>query len=275
MAFAYYLEPTGGRMISLEERWSRSDTVDVAYLRRSNDYGSTWSEPTQRVTGERTPQGMLRRHPRGFWVDPQEAKALELWNEGVLPNDDPLEGLRQWNIYYRMVGSDTTHPVVHRGAEYNESHPLPGVWRGKNALMLGDQGSQPLKRKDGSILLPAQISPLTPEGTLYNPGAGYTWTEAVVLIGRWAGDRIEWEISDAVRGDPTRTTRGMVEPTLAELTGGRLLMVMRGSNDKNPEYLVTSGRRGRKTAENRGRLRNPGPTPGIRRSSPPARAPCS
>lgn len=41
-------------------------------------------------------------------------------------------------------------------------------------------------------------------------------------------------MSDLVRGDPARSTRGMDEGTLAFLTRGRLLMVMRGSNDRKP-----------------------------------------
>jgi hypothetical protein len=59
-----------------------------------------------------------------------------------------------------------------------------------------------------------------------------------VLIGRWAGNGkqgLTWTMSRPVMGDPARSTRGMVEPTLAWLRDGRLLMVSRGSNDKNPK----------------------------------------
>jgi hypothetical protein len=52
-----------------------------------------------------------------------------------------------------------------------------------------------------------------------------------VLRGRWRDDgRIDWGLSALVKGDPARSTRGMDEPTVAELADGRLLMVMRGSN---------------------------------------------
>ncbi|MEO7653659.1 MAG: sialidase family protein, partial [Bryobacteraceae bacterium] len=44
-----------------------------------------------------------------------------------------------------------------------------------------------------------------------------------------------WEMSDVVKGDPARVTRGMDEPTLEFLEDGRLLMILRGSNDKNPQ----------------------------------------
>src|SRR5438067_1172597 len=71
MAYAFYTRPRGGEMINIEERWSRSDTVDFAFIRRSADYGRTWTAPVAMATGERRPGGMLRRHPRCGFVDRQ------------------------------------------------------------------------------------------------------------------------------------------------------------------------------------------------------------
>ena len=216
MAYAYYTRARGGQMMSIEQRWSRSDTIDVSYYRFSSDYGRSWSAPVERPTGEKRPEGMLRRHLRGGWVDPGTGRCLEFWLEGTLPTDDPLEGLRQWNIFYTVSEGDPrrhhgVQQVIHQGAEYDARHPLPGVYTGKNCAMLGDQTSQPLGTRDGRILVPVEISPLAPDGTLYNPGGGYTYHDSAVLHGRWKGGRIEWEMSDRVQGDPQRTTRGMVE----------------------------------------------------------------
>ena len=234
MAYAYYTRSKGGDMMSIEQRWSRSDTVDAAYYRDSTDHGRSWGPPVAVATGEKRQGGTWRKHPRGGWVDPSTGRYLEFWLEGTLPTDDPLEGLRQWNIFY-TVSKGEPHQVVHKGAEFNERHPLPGVWTGKNCAMLGDNTCQPLARPGGEILLPVEVSPLGPDGALYNPGGGYTYHDAAVLHGRWKGDRLEWEMSDLIRGDPERSTRGMVEPTIAELDGGRLILVMRGSNDRRPE----------------------------------------
>ena len=90
MAYAFYTRPRGGEMISIEERWSRSDTVDFAFIRRSHDYGRTWTAPVARATGERRSVGMLRRQPRCGFVD-HNGPYLEFWCEGVLPSDDPLK----------------------------------------------------------------------------------------------------------------------------------------------------------------------------------------
>ena len=229
---AYYTERTGGAMVSIEHRFSRSDTVDVAYYRYSTDYGHTWGPPIERNTGEKRPGGMLRRHPRTSIVDPKTGKFIEFWIEGILPTDNPLEGMQQWNIYYKIDGE--IHELIHEGAEFNARHPLPGIYTGSNCVMLGDVASVPLAMPDGSILLPAIITTLDAAGKVYNPTGGYTYTDAMVLHGRWRGKKLVWRASEVVRGDPKRCTRGMDEPTLATLADGRVMMVMRGSNDRNP-----------------------------------------
>ena len=191
MADAYYTELSGGAMVSIEHRYSRSDTVDVAYYRYSKDYGRTWGPAIERNTGEERPEGMLRRHPRTSIVDPTTGQFIEFWIEGILPTDNPLEGMQQWNIYYKLNG--IVHQVIHAGSEFNAHHPLPGVYTGKNMVMLGDVASVPIALHDGSILLPAIITMLDAGGKIYNPTGGYTYTAAVVLHGRWKGDRLTWK----------------------------------------------------------------------------------
>jgi hypothetical protein len=234
MACAWYTRKSGGEMASLEQRWSRSDTIDVSYYRESRDHGHNWTAPVERPTGERRPEGMLRRHPRAGWVDPHHGRLAEFWVEGVLPSDDPLEGLRQWNIFYKVDGGPVQQ-VIHRGGEFGPRHPLPGVWTGKNSVMLGDMTCRPLGLRDGRVLLPVSISPLDAEGKLYNPTGAYTYHDSAILMGTWHGKRLEWEMGDPIQADPARATRGMDEPTLAELPDGRILVVIRGSNDKRPE----------------------------------------
>jgi hypothetical protein len=236
MAQAYYTGSRGGAMMSIEHRYSRSDTVDIAYYRYSNNYGVSWSAPREQRTGERRPEGMLRRHPRGGFVDRQTGRFLEFWVEGILPHDDPLEGMRQWNVFYRSrhrgrIGE--AHQIIQEGAEFDARHPLPDVYTGRNMVMLGDVASVPITVAN-AILVPAVVTPLTSDGQLYNPTHGYTYTDAIVLHGTWRGDRLVWRASEPVKGDPARATRGMDEPTIERLKDGRLILVLRGSNDRNP-----------------------------------------
>jgi len=230
---AYYAKPIGLDMMSIEHRISRSDTVDSSYCRFSKDNGRTWTAPVERRTGEQRAGGVLRRHPRACFVDPATGRFLEFWVEGILPHDDPLEGMQQWNVFYRINGG-RAHQIIREGAGFGPRHPLPGVWTGKNCVMLGDVASVPITAKDGTILLPAIVTQLGPDGRLYNPTGGYTYTDGLVLQGRWSGDRLVWRAGERVAGDPRRVTRGMDEPTIESLAGGRLMVILRGSNDRNP-----------------------------------------
>lgn len=102
--------------------------------------------------------------------------------------------------------------------------------------MIGDLTCQPLTLPDGAILMPVQSAPTGPDGRYWNPGGGYTYTDAMALHGRWKPDgRLAWTASDRVKADPSRSTRGLIEPTLAQLPDGRILMIMRGSNDRRLE----------------------------------------
>ena len=64
MGIAYYTKPAGIELVSLEQRWSRSDTIDTVFRRTSKDNGRTWSGPVESKTGEKRPNGSWRKHPR-------------------------------------------------------------------------------------------------------------------------------------------------------------------------------------------------------------------
>jgi hypothetical protein len=94
---------------------------------------------------------------------------------------------------------------------------------------------------DSPLVVPVQICPLDADGKLANPAGGYTYTDAAVLVGKWqAKDRIAWDVSRRIVGDPARSARGMIEPTIAELPDGRLLMILRGSNARGKTHTLPS-----------------------------------
>ena len=241
MGGSYYTERTGQRLVSIHSLTSRSDTVDAAFVRSSEDEGETWSESTRWEMSFPHADGTGRRHPRGGYVDPHTGRYISVWTEGILPSDDPLEGMFRWTLHYSVSedGGRTqsvNEQIIHVGDDYDATNHLPGVRVGANCVMIGDLGQRPLTRSDGVILIPVQSTPVGPDGTYHNPGAGYTYTDCLLLMGRWRDDgRLDWTCSERIVGDPKRTTRGLIEPTIGELDDGSILMVMRGSNDAHHE----------------------------------------
>ncbi len=239
-ARAYYTRSTGNSLKSFHDFQSRSDTADVAFQRFSQDNGRNWSDPVTVVTQRKTVNGAVRSYPRIGYVDPNRDVLVEFSLNGILPNDDPLEGMKHWSLRYSLShdgGHSSYHEgaVVQTGEQFTAKRPFPGVEIGKNSIMIGDQSCITITLADGNLLQPVQITPLGPNGEYYNPGGGYTYHDAAVLIGEW-NDRgtVDWKLSQRVVGDPNRSTRGMIEPTVAELPDGRVLMVLRGSNHRKP-----------------------------------------
>ncbi|MDB6170242.1 MAG: hypothetical protein JWM88_3106 [Verrucomicrobia bacterium] len=241
-ALTYYTRPAGADLMSLHSIFKRSDTIEVAYARYSSDNGRTWQEGEEIPTFGKRPGAKLRRTMGGALSDPATGRFIRFYNQALLPTDNPLEGFWQWVVRH-CVSEDggmtwyLDEEIIAKGAEFNAAHPVPGVNVGHNCIMIGDHASKPIFLADGTLILPVVISPVGPDGNYTNPGGGYTYCDAAVLRGRWAADgrHLEWELSQIVKGDPSRSTRGMDEPTVAPLPDGRLLMVIRGSNDKKPD----------------------------------------
>jgi hypothetical protein len=238
-ADAFYTRPRGVEMECFSSEQTQSDKSDVMYRSLSTDNGKTWSARERRETFTKVAGGTQRRMLQPGWPDPNGV-LVTIIMQGVLPNDRPLEGMQHWTLRYALSrdGGRTFYheaPIVQHGKEYSEEHPLAGVWIGRNTAMLGDTTCTPIRINTGEILVPVQVTPIGPDGKYYNPGGGYTYTDAAVLIGHWNnGGMLDWQLSDFVKADPARSTRGMIEPTLAEMPDGKILMVMRGSNDNKP-----------------------------------------
>lgn len=237
---SFYTRGEGLEKMSTVGTSTRSDTTDTLQRRFSADNGRTWSEwePIEFIT--ETGEGVRREYPGPGWVDPRNGRLVTLVLEGLLPSDNPMEGMKHWFLRYRVSTdggrTDAVDEQIVQKGDYTPEHPLEGVWVGKNSAMIGAATCRPIRTRRGHILVPVQITPIGPDGEYYNPGGGYTYHEAAALIGTWTdGLRLEWDLSERVANDPARSTRGCVEPTIAEMPDGRVLMVMRGSNDVKPD----------------------------------------
>ena len=216
----------------------------------SDDNGRTWrKQPMTPDLYAGLPRG-YRRNPVTSVMDPKTGRLLTIVNALDVPDldpniNEPPIALNTYYLRYRVSADNgmtwaKEGPIIVKG-KHDAVHPLPGVEIGKNSFYLGDLGSIPLITKQGRILVPAQATLLGQDGKLANPGGGYTYTDVVILIGKWKRNHsVEWSMGGRVQADPARSSRGMIEPTLAELPDGRIMMVMRGSNDaktKNGQRL--------------------------------------
>ena len=237
---ALYVQPTGACLRS-------GNNV-------STNNGCTWQAqpmPPDFVSG--LPHG-YRREPVTSALDPFIGRLITILNALDTPGLDPSINeppVAQETYYLRYrVSADSgqswrfDEPIVQAGS-FTAQHPFDGVWVGKNAIYLGDLGCIPIVTRAGRVLVPAQTTPLGPDGKLWNPSGGHSYTDVLVLIGTWTnGQRLSWRASQRVVADPKRTTRGVIEPTLAEFPDGRILMVMRGSNggQADPRHELPSSK---------------------------------
>ncbi|QDU01925.1 hypothetical protein V6x_16080 [Gimesia chilikensis] len=208
----------------------------------SPDNGRTWKPVKPGPDFDKDlPYGYRRSH-YGLWRDPVNGNIVSLFNCMDTPDKDPKahEPRWQWHWYYLRYRVSTDggrsylydKPIVQKGKEYSPEYPVDGVHISQNCFFLGDLGCDPIRTREGTILVPMQMPPLADDGqSLHNPGGGWYWLQTRILIGRWTeSNDIEWESSEPIEGDGQRTVRGLYEPTLAQMPDGNLICIMRGSN---------------------------------------------
>jgi hypothetical protein len=233
---AVYVEKRGSRLLSGN--------------RISEDNGKTWNDYLYKPDfNSELPHG-YRREKTTSVLDPNTGRLVTIINSLDTPGLDPdiIEPpVAQYTYYLRyMVSEDGARswlydePIIQKG-NFTAENPFEGINIGQNSIYLGDIGSIPVVTKQGYILVPAQTTLAGSDGKLFNPGGGFTYTDVLILIGSWKDDgKLSWNISERVQADPARSTRGLIEPTLAELNDGRILMIMRGSNGgkNDPQYSL-------------------------------------
>ena len=231
---ASYLNPTGLEMIKVN-----------AF---SNNNGQTWSSFIPSPDFDIGVPAGWRRNVYAPFVDPVNGNIITpvlSLDVAVDPNDpEPLIGEKEYYLRYRVSTDGGSNylfddPMVQVGK--TQANPFDGVVTGQNGYYIGDgSGDRIIRTKSGRIIVPAIASVVDSNGQLFNPGGGWTYTDAMMILGDWQPDNtIQWTSAKYIEGDPAQSTRGMIEPTITQMPDGRLLTVMRGSNEKlNPlEYI--------------------------------------
>lgn len=240
-AFSFYTHAMRDELTSVHWLASRSDTADVSYIRRSIDNGKTWSDPVTNNTQIYHGQGMHYLSPGTPVLDPNTNRLVAIQSEGRFDDHSVHQGLTRYRLTYKVYQDgqfiiEPMTPVVHEGQAFDLGHPVPGVHIGTNSFMVGDLGGRPIMRSDGVVMVPFQITPIDDHRQRIDPYGVKKYRHSAVLFGRWRDDAtLAWTMSKPVSLDFSKSTRGVLEPTLAQLPDGRILMVMRGSNMKSED----------------------------------------
>jgi hypothetical protein len=242
---SFYTHRTGFEKVRYRGVETRSDLTDSLERSFSEDNGKTWGKWESVTVARQTSEGTLQQTQLPGFVDPENGLLLTMVIKGLLLRNDAMEGIQKYYLCYRVSAdggrSNLVDEQVIQQGPYTPEHPCERVWVGKNSFFIGDICCRPIRTQAGRILVPVQTSPVGPDGKYINPGGGSSYHEAAVLIGTWKDKgRIVWTLSSFIINDPGKSTRGCIEPTLAELPDGRILMVLRGSNGgiKDTEYKI-------------------------------------
>ena len=230
-----YRRSAGREILQVYGAMVASDAWGRYYQRTSEDNGRTWSEPTVIFEPHETEEGIHRWNEGALFLDEEKDRLLHFNNYSIFPesrHSRSVLGLTRILMRMSSDGGPFSEPrqIIQRG--HDEVNWADGVTFGKNCMHISFPA--PLRTRDGRILLPVGRMPMDAVA-----GEGLILCEAGCLIGQWVGDDIEWDLSGMVGLDRNLSSRGLCEPTLAELPDGSILMIMRGSNSE----IAAPGRR--------------------------------
>jgi hypothetical protein len=258
----------GLRMLETRAQEYSDDLANCRRRRESEDNGRTWTE-WETVMGEDPPvQGdcTLEESPGAACFDPAAGKVIQLVFQRVIIGD-PVKAMERWwrgglmcffdHGFYRIGDEAGREWGPQRQLRYEAGEPFhPDDW-GRAGYLRRNQmyiGYNVIATAGGAVVLAAGMVPvpyLETEEELKLPDYGWIGrvAGARVAVGRWNAGRedYDWTWSAPLWVPRQVSTRGLMEPIVAELQDGRLLVDMRGSNggpgaDKRPgrRWISTS-----------------------------------
>lgn len=205
-----------------------SDVGEDIQARWSDDNGRTWSAFTPVQPSNKVRYGVVtvwEGESVGVY-DPSSRQVVQLW----------LRQIEQGGVYhnftYVRTSKDggrtwsTPEPLRYEaGEEFDPSEPLKPGFLNRNE---GYPGNNILVRTNGTLVvfLAHANAPGDPRNNSRSWRMG-----SVCFLGRWDApyQRYHWTAGARVEITPAASARGLMEPEVAELSDGRLLVVWRGS----------------------------------------------
>jgi hypothetical protein len=224
VAFVSYISDEKPVLMLRYASLDASDSFGDFYDMISTDNGNSWSEAVPRFKKIETPEGAIRYGENVAFFDSDSQKLITMTNRGLYRKSEEDETLKR-RTYLITI-------------EINGYDPKTQKWENIDATNFGFQRIAvsfgfPIRISSGKILVPVQNEMMDENGNCVQvSGAWSNVFEPRVLIGQYDGkQKLIWEISKSPHVDQTRTSRGLFEPTLCEIDGGRIAMICRGSNE--------------------------------------------
>jgi hypothetical protein len=214
------------REVQAEE--SQSDVGSNVRARWSNDNGRTWTAFTSLQPSNNVDYGGVTvwegEGPSVY--DPCAGVLVQAWLRQIVVGG--LYHCFTYSRYSRDLGHTWSRPQPLRyegGAEFDPQDPQSAKFLDHNE---GYFGNNLLVRKDGTLA--HVLAHCNAPGDARNNERPWRMG-SVVFLGQWNADREEydWTAGARVEISPEQSARGLMEPEVAELTDGRLLIVWRGS----------------------------------------------
>jgi autotransporter-associated beta strand protein len=211
----------------------QADTYTNSGYRLSDDNGRTWGTvhpmPNSQVFYT-TPSGSqvnITESEHEPIYDPTSGLTIQPWLRII-----PSNGVNYYHTYFRVssnrgvVWSTPKMLKWEAGPEFNPADPLN---TGHLFTNIGIRGQSFYALKNGSVLvgIGGVPDPNDPQSIQQTTRFG-----ALNIVGRWNPNTqdYDWQTSNRVSISPTLSSRGLLEPDMAQLNDGRILTIWRGSN---------------------------------------------
>ena len=207
---------------------SASDTPRDGQRRRSTDNGTTWSDfdtvsnPVYYESGTRIYWG-----PWPQVYDPVSGLNVSIWLRQTAHTYNQCFVRTSTDL--GLTWDDPVQLCYEAGDAFDPNDPFNPDFLNNNRAYFG---SSILCHSNGNLIVPV--------GMANDPGNNSSQMSSLCFIGQW-DENVEaynWTPGDRVTITSDISSRGLMEPDLAELKDGRVLAIWRGSNT-----LTTQGRK--------------------------------